>query len=116
MEIANNESMATLRQVRVSPQKLNLVVQTIRRKKAVRALDMLLFCKKRIAGDVRKTLKSAIANAQNNLGLDVNKLIVKDAFVGKSVRLRRFLPRGRGHNSVICKPFSNLTIVVKEEE
>lgn len=115
MKLSSNESKAILRQVRVSPQKLNLVAQVIRGQNAVKAMGKLLYSKKRIAVDVRKTLQSAIANAQNNQGLNPEKLVVKEAFVGSSIRLRRFMPRGRGRNGVIYKPFSHLTIVVREE-
>ncbi len=105
---------AVLRKVRVSPQKLNIVASMIRGMNAQKALGVLLFSKKRIANDVRKTLMSAIANAQNNNGLKPESLFVKEAYVGYSLKLRRFHPRGRGRGGVVTKPFSHLTIVVEE--
>ena len=114
MILKDNETKAILRKIRISPQKLNLVAAMIRGMNARRAMDTLLFCKKRIAVDVRKTLQSAMANASNNKGLDSARLFVKEAFVGHSIKLRRFMPRGRGRSSRIEKPFSHLTIVVEE--
>jgi large subunit ribosomal protein L22 len=102
--------------LRVSPQKLNLVAQLIRGKKVEKALADLEFSRKRIALDVRKALQSAIANAENNHSLDVDDLIVAEAFVGKGLVLKRFSPRARGRAGRIHKPFSNLTIVVRETE
>jgi large subunit ribosomal protein L22 len=102
--------------IRVSPQKLNLVAQLIRGKKVERALAELEFSRKRIAVDVKKTLESAIANAENNHNLDVDDLVVAEAFVGKGLVLKRFSPRARGRAGRIEKPFSNLTIVVREVE
>lgn len=99
---------------RGSQQKLNLVAQTIRGKKAGRALIDLEFSKRRVAQDVRKLLQSAIANAENNHGLDVDQLIVSEAHVGKTLRMKRFHARGRGRSASIEKKFSNMTIVVKE--
>ncbi|MDR3031100.1 MAG: 50S ribosomal protein L22 [Holosporales bacterium] len=110
----NNSAKAILRKVRVSPQKLNVVASMIRGMKANKALGALLYSKKRIAADVRKTLISAIANAENNNGLNPDALYVKETYVGYSIKLRRFRPRGRGHSEVITKPFSHLTIVVEE--
>lgn len=115
MKLNEKEANAVLRRVRVSPQKLNLVAQLIRGKNTVTALGILLYSKRRIAIDVRKTLLSAIANATNNMGLDKDKLVVKEAYVGHSIHLRRFMPRGRGRSSAIKKPFSHLTIIVREE-
>ncbi len=115
MKLISNETKAVLRQVRTSPQKLNLVAQMIRGMSAIPAMGKLLYCKKRIAVDVRKTLQSAIANAQNNQGLNPSSLVVKEAFVGHSIRLKRFMPRGRGRSNVIKKPFSHLTIVLRAE-
>jgi large subunit ribosomal protein L22 len=100
--------------IRVSPQKLNLVAQLIRGKKVDRALADLTFSSKRIALDVKKTLESAIANAENNHDLDVDDLIVAEAFVGKALVMKRFSPRARGRAGRIEKPFANLTIVVRE--
>ena len=110
--LPENEAKAVLRMVRVSPQKLNLVAQLIRGKKVSNALADLEFSRKRIAKDVRKCLESAIANAENNHDLDVDDLVVKEAFVGKALVMKRFHARGRGAR--IEKPFSNLTIVVRE--
>ncbi len=114
--LADNEARAVLRTVRVSPQKLNLVAALIRGKKVAAALADLEFSRKRIAGTVRKTLESAIANAENNHDLDVDAVVVAEAFVGKSLVMKRFHARGRGRASRIEKPFSNLTIVVREIE
>jgi large subunit ribosomal protein L22 len=104
------------RTLRVSPQKLNLVAALIRGKKVDRALAELEFSRKRIAGTVKKTLESAIANAENNHDLDVDALVVAEAYVGKSITMKRFHARGRGRASRIEKPFSHLTIVVREVE
>jgi large subunit ribosomal protein L22 len=114
--LKDNEAKAVCRMIRVSPQKLNLVAQMIRGKKVERALAELQFSRKRIATDVKKTLESAIANAENNHSLDVDDLIVAEAFVGKALVLKRFSPRARGRAGRIEKPFSNLTIVVREVE
>lgn len=113
---ADNEAKAVLRNVRVSPQKLNLVAQMIRGKNASRALVDLEFCSRRIAGDVRKTLQSAIANAENNHGLDVDRLYVAEATVGKTIRMKRWRARARGRAAKIIKDFSRLTVVVRERE
>ena len=112
--LADNEARAVLRTIRISPQKLNLVAAMIRGKKVSTALADLEFSQKRIAATVRKTLQSAIANAENNHDLDVDALIVAEAWVGKSLTMKRFMARGRGRASRIEKPFSNLTIVVRE--
>ena len=112
--LPENEAKAVLRMLRVSPQKLNLVAQLIRGKKASAALADLEFSRKRIAKEVRKCLESAIANAENNHDLDVDDLVVKEAFVGKALVLKRFHARARGRGARILKPFSNLTIVVRE--
>ena len=114
--LADNEARAVLRTIRVSPQKLNLVAALIRGKKASSALNDLEFSQKRIAGTVKKTLESAIANAENNHGLDVDALVVAEAYVGKSIVMKRFHARGRGRASRIEKPFAHLTIVVREVE
>ena len=114
--LADNEAQAIHRNIRISPQKLNLVAQMIRGKRAEVALNDLEFSRKRIAGDVRKCLASAIANAENNHDLDVDNLIVAEAHVGKSIVMKRFHARGRGRASRIEKPFSHLTIVVREVE
>ena len=114
--VADNEARAKLRMIRTSPQKLNLVAAMIRGKKVERALADLEFSRKRIAKEVRKTLESAIANAENNHDLDVDALVVAEAYVGKSIVMKRFMARGRGRASRIQKPFSHLTIVVREQE
>jgi large subunit ribosomal protein L22 len=113
---ADNEARAVTRNIRVSPQKLNLVAAMIRGQKVDKALADLTFSRKRIAGDVKKTLESAIANAENNHSLDVDSLVVSEAFVGKNLVLKRFSPRARGRVGRIKKPFSQLTVVVKEIE
>ena len=115
-QLADNEAKAVHKMIRVSPQKLNLVAQLIRGKKAARALSDLEFSNKRIAETVRKCLQSAIANAENNHDLDVDSLIVAEAHVGQSIVMKRFMARGRGKASRIQKPFSHLTIVVREVE
>ncbi|MGA0531758.1 50S ribosomal protein L22 [Hansschlegelia sp. KR7-227] len=114
--LPENEAQAVLRTVRISPQKLNLVAQMIRGKKVETALAELTFSRKRIAGQVKKTLESAIANAENNHDLDVDDLIVAQAFVGKSIQMKRFSPRARGRVGTIVKPFSHLTIIVRQVE
>jgi large subunit ribosomal protein L22 len=114
--LGENEAQAVLRMVRVSPRKLNLVAQLIRGKRVSVALADLEFSRKRIAGQVRKTLQSAIANAENNHDLDVDNLIVAEAHVGKALVMKRFSPRARGRVGRILKPFSNLTVVVREAE
>ena len=114
--LADNEARAVTRTIRVSPQKLNLVAAMIRGKKVATALADLEFSRKRIAGTVRKTLESAVANAENNHDLDVDALVVSEAYVGKSLVMKRFMARGRGRASRIEKPFANLTIVVREVE
>jgi len=113
---AENEAMAVNRMMRVSPQKLNLVAAMIRGKRVDRALAELTFSKKRIAADVKKTLQSAVANAENNHGLDVDELIVAEAHVGKNLVMKRGRPRARGRFGRILKPFSQLTIKVRETE
>lgn len=112
----DNEALAKARMLRVSPQKLNLVAAQIRGKKVDQALADLTFSRKRIAQDVKKTLESAIANAENNHELDVDSLIVAEAHVGKAITLKRWTPRGRGRVGRIHKPFAHLTIVVREVE
>ena len=113
---ADNEAMAVNRMLRVSPQKLNLVAEMIRGKSVDRALSMLTFSPKRIAEDVKKTLQSAVANAENNHGLDVDDLVVAEAWVGKNMVLKRGRPRARGRYGKILKPFSQLTIKVRQVE
>ena len=115
-DLPDNEAKAVARMLRVSPQKLNLVAQLIRGKKVAAALADLQFSQKRIAKDVKKCLESAIANAEINHDLDVDELIVAQAHVGKALVIKRFHPRGRGRMGGILKPFSNLTIVVRQVE
>ncbi len=114
--LKDNEAKAVTRMLRISPQKLNLLAQLIRGKKVDRALADLEFSRKRIALDVRKTLQSAIANAENNHSLDVDDLVVAEAHVGKALVMKRFAARARGRAGRIEKPFSNITIVVREVE
>ncbi|WP_455474964.1 50S ribosomal protein L22 [Bartonella sp. B30(2025)] len=113
-QLKDNEAKAVTRTIRVSPQKLNLVAAMIRGKKVNVALADLTFSRKRIAGTVKKTLEAAIANAENNHDLDIDSLIVAEAYVGKSVVMKRFHVRGRGRTSRIERPFSHLTIIVRE--
>jgi large subunit ribosomal protein L22 len=112
--LKDNEAQAIARTLRVSPQKLNLVAALIRGKKVDRALAELEFSRKRIAATVKKTLESAIANAENNHDLDVDALVVAEAYVGKNLVMKRFASRARGRSSRILKPFAEITIVVRE--
>ncbi|WIY51509.1 50S ribosomal protein L22 [Devosia sp. YIM 151766] len=114
--LKDNEAKAVLRMLRISPQKLNLVAQLIRGKKVEKALADLEFSHKRISGQVKKVLESAIANAENNHGLDTDALVVAEAYVGNSLVMKRFMARGRGRSSRIQKPFAHLTIVVRQVE
>lgn len=114
--VADNEAMAVSRMLRVSPQKLNLVAQQIRQKTVGQALSELTFSKKRIANDVKKCLQSAIANAENNHGLDVDALVVAEAWVGKTMVMKRGRPRARGRFGRIFKPFSQVTVKVRQVE
>ena len=114
--LAENEARAVVRNLRTSPQKLNLVAASIRGKTAEAALAELTFSKKRIAVDVKKALQSAIANAENNHDLDVDRLFVAEATVGKSLVMKRYRARARGRAGRIQKPFSRLTVVVRERE
>ncbi len=114
--VADNEAFAKAKMLRTSPQKLNLVAALIRGKKVERALADLTFSKKRIADDVKKCLQSAIANAENNHGLDVDNLIVAEAWVGKNLVMKRGRPRARGRFGKIMKPFSEITIKVRQVE
>lgn len=115
-QLAENEACAVVRHLRTSPRKLNLVAAQIRGMNVARALTELTFSKKRIAQEVKKGLQSAIANAENNKGLNVDQLVVKEAYVGKNMVMKRFHTRGRGRSAPILKPFSNLTIVLKQKE
>ncbi len=114
--LEDNQANAVATQLRVSPQKLNLVAALIRGKKAEKAVIDLAFSRRRIAGDVKKVLESAIANAENNHGLDVDQLWVKEAFVGKGLVMKRWKARARGRVGRVKKPFSKLTVIVEERE
>ena len=112
--LPDNEALAIAKNLRVSPQKLNLVAGLIRGKKINAAIADLEFSKKRIAIDVKKCVMSAVANAENNHGLDVDDLIVAEAWVGKNLVMKRFQARGRGRSGKVIKPFSQITVVVRE--
>src|SRR5512143_920247 len=114
--LKDNEARAVTRLMRVSPQKLNLLAQLIRGKKVDRALADLTFSRKRVAKDVKKTLESAIANAENNHDLDVDALVVSEAYVGKNLVLKRMRARARGRAGRILKPFAQITVVVRQVE
>ena len=114
--VGETEAMAFVKSIRISPRKLNLVAQLIRGKSAQSALAELTFSHRRIAADVKKALQSAIANAENNHQLDVDRLYVKEATVGRALVMRRFHARGRGRAAQIEKWFSNLTVVVRERD
>lgn len=114
--VAENEARAYGKYFQTSPQKLNLVAQSIRGKSAGRAVVDLQFSKRRVAQDVKKLLESAIANAENNHGLDVDRLVISEASVGKTMKMKRFRARARGRAARIEKKFSNMTIVVREQE
>ena len=114
--LADNEAKAFAKTIRVSPQKLNLVAQSIRGLPAATALAELSFSRKRIAGAVKSVLEAAIANAENNHQLDVDRLVVSEATVGRAFVMKRFRARARGRVGCIQKPFSNLTVVVRELE
>src|SRR5579871_3392378 len=114
--VADTEARAFSSSIRVSPRKLNLLAQSIRGKTAGAALSQLQFSPKRVAEEVKKVLESAIANAENNHQLDVDQLIVSEAYVGKALIMKRWRPRARGRVGRIMKPFSNLTIIVREKK
>ncbi len=114
--VGETEARAFSRSMRVSPRKLNLLAQMIRGKSAEAALAALSFSPRRIAVEVKTVLESAIANAENNHQLDVDQLVVSEAYVGKSLLMRRFHARARGRAGKISKPFSNLTIIVREKK
>ena len=114
--LADNQAQAVVRNLRISPQKLNLVASMIRGMDANKALAALSFSRRRIANDVKKALQSAVANAENNHSLDVDRLYVKEAHVGKGLVMKRFRARARGRGSRILKPYSHLTIIVSEKE
>lgn len=113
-KLSDKEAQAVAKLLRVSPRKLNIVAQLIRGKKVDKALAELTFSRRRIAVEVKKTLQSAIANAENNHGLDVDELVVAEAYVGKGLVMKRFSPRARGRAGRITKPFAQITIVVRE--
>ncbi|MEE8202894.1 MAG: 50S ribosomal protein L22 [Alphaproteobacteria bacterium] len=114
--LADNEAKAEARMLRISPQKLNLIAGSIRGLAVEDALNRLAFSKRRIAEDVRKAVQSAVANAENNHDLDVDQLYVAEASVGKALVMKRWRPRARGRMARIHKPYSNITIVVRERE
>ena len=115
-KVAENEAYAVLRNLRISPLKLNLVATMIRGMDAEKALAALTFSRRRISDDVKKAVQSAIANAENNHQLDVDRLFIKEASVGKAITMRRFRPRARGRTGRIRKPFSHLTVIVSERQ
>lgn len=114
--LSDNEASAKLKQIKVSPQKLNLVADLIRGLAVQEALVQLQFCKRRVAIDVKALLESAIANAENNHGLDIDALRVSEVRVGKALVMKRFKARARGRGAKILKPFSNLEIILREDE
>ena len=114
--LKENEAMAVARRLRTGARKLNLVAGLIRGLPAEKALAQLKFSPRRIAGEVKKVLESAIANAENNHNLDVDRLVVAEAYVGKSLTMKRWRPRARGRIGRIIKPFSRITVVVREQE
>ena len=114
--LADNEAMAIARRLRTGSRKLNLVAQMIRGLPVAKALAQLTFSPRRISGEVKRVLESAIANAENNHNLDVDRLVVAEAFVGKSLVMKRFRPRARGRMARIEKPFSRITVVVRQRE
>ena len=114
--LADNEAMAIARRLRTGSRKLNLVAQMIRGLPVEKALAQLAFSPRRISGEVRRVLESAVANAENNHNLDVDRLVVAEAFVGKSLVMKRFRPRARGRMGRIEKPFSRITVVVRQRE
>jgi large subunit ribosomal protein L22 len=113
--LADNEAKAIAKNIRISPQKLNLVAELIRGKKVNEAMADLEFSRKRVAQDVRKCVMSAVANAENNHGLDVDELVVAEAWVGKNIVMKRFAARGRGRGFQVLKPFSQITVVVRQK-
>ncbi len=115
-QLADNEAIARARYIRTSPQKLNLVAETIRGKDVNTALSQLTFSKKKVSYDIRKVLEAAIANAENNHGLDIDNLYVAECTVGKTMVMKRWRPRARGRVGKIIKPWSNLRLVVRERE
>ena len=116
MVASKKQVKAVARTIRISPQKLNLVAETIRGLKVDKALAQLTFSRKRVAGEVKKLLTGAIANAENNFGMDIDNLVVAEAYVGKAMVMKRWHAAAKGSGHRILKPFSNMTIVVKEAE
>jgi len=116
MVASKKQIKAVARTIRISPQKLNLVAETIRGLKVDKALAQLTFSRKRVAGEVKKLLTGAIANAENNFGMDIDNLVVAEAYVGKAMVMKRWHAAAKGSGHRILKPFSNMTIVVKEAE
>ena len=114
IEENNLEAKASIKSLKTSAQKVNLVLQTIRGLNVEKAINILEFSRRRIANDVKKILKSAVANAENNHQLDIDKLYVKEATVGRSMVMKRFRPRARGRSGKILKPYSKIRIIVKE--
>ena len=114
-KLSESEAMAVAGRLRTSPRKLNLVAQLIRGLPADKALSQLQFSPRRIAREVKSVLESAIANAENNHNLDVDRLVVSEAYVGKSLVMKRFRPRARGRGARILKPFSRITVIVREQ-
>ena len=110
----SKEVRAINKMIRTSSQKLNLIIKDIRKKDINAALNILKFSNKRVSKEVLKTLNSAVANAENNNNLDIDKLVVKEAYVGKSLRMKRFRPMSKGRAFQIIKPFSRLTLVLEE--
>jgi large subunit ribosomal protein L22 len=113
--LPETQALARAKMIRTSPQKLNIVAQMIRGKTASAALASLVFCERRVANEVKKVLQAAIANAENNHQLDVDRLVVSEASVGRALVMKRFHTRGRGKSARIIKPFSNLTVIVAEQ-
>ena len=116
IEENNLEAKASIKSLKTSAQKVNLVLQTIRGLNVEKAINILEFSRRRIANDVKKILKSAVANAENNHQLDIDKLYVKEATVGRSMVMKRFRPRARGRSGKILKPYSKIRIIVKEHD
>ena len=116
MVASKKQVKAVARTIRISPQKLNLVAETIRGLKVDKALAQLTFSRKRVAGEVKKLLTGAIANAENNFGMDIDNLVVAEAYVGKAMVMKRWHAAAKGSGHRILKPFSNMTIVVKEAQ
>ena len=112
--MANKQVKAINKMIRTSSQKLNLIIKDIRKKDINAAVNILKFSNKRVSKEVLKTLNSAVANAENNNNLDIDKLVVKEAYVGKSLRMKRFRPMSKGRAFQIIKPFSRLTLVLEE--